>query len=75
MIPRYPTNRIHRMHCDCDNCSAIRSMSDNAGRRSTTRLRVRTAVIGLVGGALLVSAYAALAAEPTIIDLTIGARP
>ena len=75
MIPRYPTNRIHRMHCDCDNCSAIRSMSDRAGRRLTAQRRVRHAVIGLAAGALLASAYAAIAEQPSLVDLTIGARP
>lgn len=76
MMTRNPTDRIHTMACTCPDCGALRKYQlRRMDRARNQRLRVRTAVIGLVGGALLISAYAAIASEPTIIDLTIGARP
>lgn len=76
MMTRHPADRIHTMACTCADCSGLREYQRRRmDRARNQRLRIRTAVIGLIGGALLLSAYAAIAGEPTIIDLTIGARP
>lgn len=75
MIRRHPADRIHDMACPCTECSGIHTVRTRHGQKPKHVVRINHAVLGLIAGVLVMSAYSAFAAQPSIVDLTIGARP
>lgn len=75
MIRRHPADRIHDMTCPCRDCDGVHAPRARHIPKPKHIVRINHAVLGLIAGVMVMSAYTAFAAEPSLIDLTIGARP